>query len=50
VLQIRSFISAVSSFPLEQFILKAKIVIVEILSAIVFFKRRLKAFLKEMRR
>jgi len=41
---------AVTSFPLERFLLNAKIIAVEIISAIVFFKWLLKAFLKEMRR
>jgi hypothetical protein len=39
-----------TSFPLELFLLHAKIYVVEILSAIVFFKWLFVAFLNEMRR
>jgi hypothetical protein len=38
------------SFQLEHFLLKAKIVVVELLSAIVFFKWLFRAFLEEMKR
>jgi hypothetical protein len=39
-----------ASFPLERFLLTAKIVVVEILGTIVFFKWLFKAFFKEMRK
>ena len=45
-----SLIHWFSSFQLEHFLLNAKIVIVELVSAIVFFKWLFRAFLKEMKR
>ena len=45
-----SLVRSIASFPLEHFLLNSKIVVVEILSAIVFFKWLLKAFFREMRK
>ena len=45
-----SLIRSITSFPLERFLLDAKIVVVEILSAVVFFKWLFKAFFREMRK